>query len=136
MPHCAECDCYVSERYVQRVGYTNGEGEPLCAECSDTYDGTVLVTDGGRDVAIDRRETITAAADGDLQIGERETVAALDDVCATLEALRDEVEHPEVKRALRSAVGHAWKASVLQRVDENNDVRLITTDSRGGRDVE
>ncbi|WP_265112239.1 hypothetical protein [Halosolutus halophilus] len=70
----------------------------------------------------DRQPWIT---DDGIQVGDRETGDEIDDVCSSLEALRNEVDHPEVRAALRSAVGHVWRASILQRADENSDVRLI-----------
>lgn len=73
-----------------------------------------------------RRETITESADGGLQVGERETVDVIDDVCSTLEGLRDDVDNPDVRAALRSATSHAWRASILQRIDENSDIRMLT----------
>ncbi len=82
-----------------------------------------VATDGGEN--IERRETITESTDGGLQIGEQSTVDEIDDVCSVLEALQDEVDNPDVEAALRSATDHAWRASVLQRINENTDVRMI-----------
>ncbi|ELZ12046.1 hypothetical protein C478_10608 [Natrinema thermotolerans DSM 11552] len=71
-----------------------------------------------------RRETITAGSDGDLLIGEREFVDRVDDICSKLESLREEAGDPRVKKELQTAVGSAWRASVLQRVAENDDIRM------------
>ncbi|QLK25375.1 hypothetical protein HYG81_14970 [Natrinema zhouii] len=82
-----------------------------------------------------RRETITEAGDGGLLVGEREVVDRVDDVCSELEALRDEVDNPDVQAALRSAIGSAWSASVIQRLDENSDIRMIADTGRGSTSV-
>ncbi|WP_455448334.1 zinc ribbon domain-containing protein [Natrinema thermotolerans] len=71
-----------------------------------------------------RRETITEAGDGGLLVGEREFVDRVDDVCSELEALREETDNRRAKAALRRAVGSAWRASVLQRIAENDDIRM------------
>ncbi len=123
MPHCAECDCYISDQYVDRVGYATDDGEPLCAECSDTdvYRGTTA-TDGGR-----------GDEDEDVVYG---TVAELDAVCDQLEEIRSTVTHAAINRELQHAIGHAWAASILQRADENADVQIRKMSGWGGRDVE
>ncbi|QCC60785.1 zinc ribbon domain-containing protein [Natrinema thermotolerans] len=71
-----------------------------------------------------RRETITEAGDGGLLVGEREFVDRVDDVCSELEALREGADDPRVKEELQTAVGAVWRASVLQRVAENDDIRM------------
>lgn len=90
-----------------------------------------VATDGGLE-EVCRRETITEGPDGGLQVGDRETVEKIDDVCSTLEALQEEIENPEVDAALQSAVSHTWRASILQRVDESTDVRMNTSSGTTG----
>lgn len=95
-------------------------------------DDRELRTDGGGLEEVFRRETITKGPNGRLQIGDREIVEEIDDVCSILEALQEEIENPEVDEALQSAVSHTWRASILQRVDENTDVRMNTSSGSTG----
>jgi hypothetical protein len=95
-------------------------------------EGRELRTDGGNLEEVYRRETIIEGPDGKLQIGDRDTVEEIGDVCSTLEALQKEVENPEVDAALQSAVSHIWRASILQRVDENTDVRMNMSSGSSG----
>ncbi|QCW03595.1 hypothetical protein [Natrinema pallidum] len=90
--------------------------------------------DGGSST-IERRVTITEAPDGGLLVGEREIVETIDSICSELEALRDEVEDPRAKAALRAATGSAWRASVLHRVAKNSDIRMATDTGRGSTSV-
>ena len=81
------------------------------------------------------RATITEAGDGGLLVGEREIVDRVDDICAELEALQDDVDDPEVRAALRSATGNAWRASVLHRIAKNSDIRMIADTGSGSTSV-
>lgn len=122
--HCDDCEAEVraSARYCPDCGarqqwFTDDE-EP----------------DGNLEEVF-RRETITEAGDGGLLVGEREVVDRIDDVCSELEALCDEVDNPDIQAALRSAIGNVWRASVLQRVDENSDIRMVADTGRGSASV-
>ena len=84
-----------------------------------------VVTDGGLE-EVYRRETISRALDGGLQISDRDIPQEIDDVCATLEALQDETKYSEVEAALSAAVDHVWRASIIERLRANTDVRMIT----------
>lgn len=88
--------------------------------------------DGGEFEEIYRRETITEGPDGDLRIGDRELVEEIDNVCAALEAIREVVENPDVGDTLQTAISHTWQASILQRIDENTDVRMISSSGSSG----
>jgi len=122
--HCDDCESEIrsSARY--------------CPDCGERQQWFIddEETDGNLEEVF-RRETITEAADGGLQVGEREVVDRVDDVCSELEALHDEVDDPDVQSALRSAIGNAWRASVLQRVDKNSDIRMVADTGRGSTSV-
>lgn len=121
---------------------TGGSYQTTCADCEDEISAAARfcqrcgtrqswVTDDeteseGNLEEVFRRETISEAPDGGLLIGEREFVETIDDVCSELEGLQEEADNPEVQAALRSAIGNAWRASVLQRVVENSDIQMVT----------
>lgn len=90
-----------------------------CPFCGEPVDGDSST--------IERRVTISEAPDGGLLVGEREIVDRVDGICSELEALRDEIDDPRAKAALRSAIGSAWRASVLHRVAKNSDIRMADT---------
>ena len=146
---CPECKRSTVCRKVDDHRKREIDTEYYCIQCLTHFDEPLTenpFTDGGtdevvddRDVATDsgleevyRRETISEGADGGLQIGDRETIEEIDDVCAALEAIREDVENADVDDALQTAISHAWQASVLQRVDENTDVRMITSSGSSG----
>jgi hypothetical protein len=81
---------------------------------SRPYLANKLRADGGLE-EVYRRETITEASDGGLQIGERDIPEEIDDICATLEALQEKTEYSEVEAALSAAVGHVWRASIVEQ---------------------
>ncbi|SEW09923.1 zinc ribbon domain-containing protein [Natrinema salifodinae] len=116
---CVDCEDEISA--ASRFCPHCGTRQPWFTD--DEADGT---ESEGNLKEVFRRETITEAPDGGLLVGEQEIVATIDDVCAELESLRDEVDNPEVEAALRDAVGNAWRASVLHRIDQNSDIRMVT----------
>ena len=84
-----------------------------------------VATDGGHERGY-RSETTSREPDGGLQIDDRELTAEIDDVCATLEVLQNETEYSEAEAALSAAIGHVWRASVIERLQGNTDVRMNT----------
>ena len=92
-----------------------------CPFCGEAVDASI----------IERRVTITEAADGGLLVGEREIVETIDDVCTELEGLQEEVDDPQAQAALRAATGNAWRASVLHRIAENSDIQMVTEAGNG-----
>jgi len=114
---CEDCEAYLE-----------ADDDETVPDGGEFATASELRADGGLEEVF-RRETITEAADGGLQVGEREVVDRVDDVCSELEALHDEVDDPDVQSALRSAIGNAWRASVLQRVDKNSDIRMVDADT-------
>ena len=120
---CKSCSRQQTEQH--RIN-TRGEQQPV--------DERDVVTDGGLE-GVYRRETILRALDGGLQVGDRDTFQNIDDVCATLEALQDETEYREVEAALSAAVGHVWRASIIERLQANTDVRMITASGSTGTTV-
>ncbi|WP_226479122.1 hypothetical protein [Natrinema amylolyticum] len=111
---CKDCE----KQFTAAANYC-----PFCGEAVD--DGS----------SIERRVTITEAADGGLLVGEREIVETIDDICSELKALQDEVDNPQAKAALRAATGNAWRASVLHRVAKNSDIRMVADTGRGSTSV-
>lgn len=63
---------------------------------------------------------------------DRELVEEIDNVCAALEAIREVVENPDVGDTLQTAISHTWQASILQHIDENTDVRMISSSGSSG----
>jgi len=120
---CEDCEAYLE-----------ADDDETVPDGGEFATASELRADGGLEEVF-RRETITEAADGGLQVGEREVVDRVDDVCSELEALHDEVDDPDVQSALRSAIGNAWRASVLQRVDKNSDIRMVADTGRGSTSV-
>ncbi|ELY56496.1 hypothetical protein C491_13192 [Natronococcus amylolyticus DSM 10524] len=124
---CKTCAKQVLEIEEDRSKYGRSPADILAENgFSQDNDDRELRTDGGNLEEVYRRETITEGPDGGLQIGDREIVDEIDDVCSALEALKEKTENSEVDAALQSAVNHTWRASILQRVDENTDVRMTT----------
>ncbi|SEQ28485.1 hypothetical protein [Natrinema salaciae] len=115
--------------------------EQICDDCHKEFTASgdfcpfCGVPVDGDSSTIERRVTITEAPDGGLLVGEREIVEKIDDVCSELESLQDDVDNPQAKAALRAAIGNAWRASVLHRVAENSDIRMVTDTGSGKTSV-
>ncbi|GAB3669617.1 ribbon-helix-helix protein, CopG family [Halopiger thermotolerans] len=71
------------------------------------------------------REAIQQLLAGD------DTIAKIDAICSELERLQEATDNEDVELALEAAVSSVWRASVLERAEQNNDIPMVADAGAG-----